>query len=116
MENGWLRIVGGGDVVKIVDDVFPSGTEIRGVINVVMNVCFHFFECWFAGGIFIRGGKRRFKSRSVIIIKGGIMTDGRMCLTFVRNTGGGGSGLLSCRGRRSTKGNEKSSHHRQGGT
>ena len=41
------------------------------------------------GGNFIGG-----KCRSVIIIKGGIMTDGRMCFTFVRNTGGEAASCL----------------------
>ena len=54
-ENGWLRIVD-GDIVEIVENVFVSGTEIRGVINAVINVGFHFFECWFAGGFFYQRG------------------------------------------------------------
>ena len=44
--------------------------------------------CW--RDIFYGGGK----IISVIIIKGGIMTDGRMCFTFVCNTGEAASCLV----------------------
>ena len=39
-------------------------------------------------------------SVGIIIFRGGIMTNGRMCFTFVRNTGGAASCLVEGRGQR----------------